>query len=67
MRHGRWSISSWPTASTGRLIEAGFSTIQYLSVCDADTLAPVEHAKGPTRVLVAAYLGSTRLIDNVAV
>ncbi|WP_419953200.1 pantoate--beta-alanine ligase [Methylobacterium sp.] len=55
------------SASTDRLIEAGFSTIQYLSVCDADTLAPVEHATGATRILVAAYLGSTRLIDNVAV
>ncbi|GJE15798.1 pantoate--beta-alanine ligase [Methylobacterium marchantiae] len=61
------AASTLVAASTDRLIEAGFGTIQYLSVCDAETLAPVEHATGPTRVLVAAYLGSTRLIDNVAV
>ena len=54
-------------AATARLLEAGFAVVQYLSVCDARTLAPVEHAAGPTRVLGAAYLGGTRLIDNVAV
>ncbi|WP_019906257.1 pantoate--beta-alanine ligase [Methylobacterium sp. 77] len=66
LRTGK-AASPLVAASTDRLTEAGFSTIQYLSVCDADTLAPVEHATGPTRILVAAYLGSTRLIDNVAV
>lgn len=55
------------SAATDRLIAAGFATVQYLAVCDAGTLAPVERATGPTRVLAAAYLGATRLIDNVAV
>ncbi len=32
---------------------------------DADTLAPLDHVEGPARVLAAAYLGGTRLIDNV--
>jgi pantoate--beta-alanine ligase len=41
--------------------------VQYLAVCDARTLAPVERVDGPARVLVAAFLGRTRLIDNVAV
>jgi len=46
---------------------AGFARIDYLAVCDAETLAPVERVSAPARVLVAAWLGETRLIDNVAV
>lgn len=49
-----------------RLTAAGFA-VQYLTVCDAETLAPVERVTGPARVLVAAMLGRTRLIDNVPV
>ena len=49
------------------LAAAGFSPVQYLEVRDAETLAPLERVEGPARVLAAAYLGRTRLIDNVAV
>jgi len=53
-------------AGTGDLERAGFR-VQYLAVCDADTLAPVARVAGPARVLAAAYLGRTRLIDNLPV
>lgn len=46
---------------------AGFGPVQYLELRDADTLAPVGRVTRPARVLAAAYLGRTRLIDNVAV
>ena len=46
---------------------AGFTRIDYLAVCDAETLAPVERITAPARVLAAAWLGKTRLIDNVPV
>ncbi|WP_238297729.1 pantoate--beta-alanine ligase [Methylobacterium soli] len=49
------------------LTAAGFGPVQYLEVRDAETLAPLERVEGPARVLAAAYLGRTRLIDNVAV
>ncbi|WP_298951759.1 pantoate--beta-alanine ligase [uncultured Methylobacterium sp.] len=52
-------------AGRERLERAGFGPIQYLSVNDADTLAPLDRVDGPARVLAAAYLGATRLIDNV--
>lgn len=44
---------------------AGFGPIDYLALCDAESLVPIAHLKGPGRVLGAAWLGSTRLIDNV--
>ncbi len=50
-----------------RLEGAGF-TVDYLEARDAVTLKPVEPgALGPLRVLVAAWLGKTRLIDNTGV
>ena len=53
-------------AGIAALEAAGFS-VQYLAVCDARTLAPLARVDGPARVLAAAYLGTTRLIDNVPV
>ncbi|HYI72023.1 MAG TPA: pantoate--beta-alanine ligase [Skermanella sp.] len=46
---------------------AGFDRIDYLAVCDAASLEPLEIADRPARVLAAAFVGRTRLIDNVAV
>lgn len=46
---------------------AGFRAVDYITVCDAETLAPVERVTGPSRVLGAAWLGRARLIDNLAV
>ncbi|HVT54490.1 MAG TPA: pantoate--beta-alanine ligase [Xanthobacteraceae bacterium] len=47
--------------------QAGF-VIDYLEARNARTLAPVRsQADGPLRLLVAAKLGNTRLIDNLAV
>jgi pantoate--beta-alanine ligase len=49
------------------LTRAGFR-VQYLEICDAKTLAPVTHViRAPSRVLTAAYLGRTRLIDNMPI
>jgi pantoate--beta-alanine ligase len=44
---------------------AGF-TIDYLEVRQADTLAPVTSRAAKLRILVAATIGKTRLIDNIA-
>lgn len=50
-----------------RLTELGFGRIDYLDVRDPHTLEPVETATRPARILVAAMLGETRLIDNIPV
>ena len=47
------------------LLEAGFAKVDYLSVRDAVTLEPWSDRSRPGRVLASAWLGSTRLIDNV--
>jgi pantoate--beta-alanine ligase len=45
---------------------AGFA-LDYLEVRHADTLAPIGPKQaGPKRILVAAKIGTTRLIDNIA-
>ncbi|WP_313900775.1 pantoate--beta-alanine ligase [Methylobacterium sp. J-077] len=56
-----------PVVEGRAALEAAGFQVQYLAICDARTLAPVERVDGPARVLVAAFLGRTRLIDNVAV
>jgi pantoate--beta-alanine ligase len=49
------------------ITKAGF-VIDYYEPRHANTLAPIASAKdGPVRILVAARLGKTRLIDNIAV
>ncbi len=55
--------------SEGReaILRAGFA-LDYLEARHAETLAPVRAIKdGPVRLLVAAKLGKTRLIDNLGV
>jgi pantoate--beta-alanine ligase len=49
------------------IVNAGFA-LDYFEVRHAETLAPITSVKdGPMRILVAAKIGTTRLIDNVAV
>lgn len=55
-------------SATVTLERASFGPIDYVAVADADTLGPWKPESGrPGRVLAAAKLGSTRLIDNVPV
>ncbi len=52
---------------TAELRKAGFDPIDYLEVVDAESLKPLARAGASTRLAAAAWLGKTRLIDNVAV
>lgn len=58
-----------PLLAEGRdaLLRAGFPRVDYLSLCDEETLAPVPRVVAPARLLAAAHLGATRLIDNLPV
>ena len=48
------------------LVAAGFS-VDYVTLVDAETLAANPGADRPRRLLAAARMGHTRLIDNIAV
>ena len=52
-------------AAEADLKAAGFGQIDYVAARDAKTLEPVDAITRPVRVLGAAWLGNTRLIDNV--
>jgi pantoate--beta-alanine ligase len=47
-------------------LEAAGTRVDYVELVDPTRLRPVERAVPGTRALVAAFLGRTRLIDNVA-
>jgi pantoate--beta-alanine ligase len=56
------------TAAGAQLIAGAGFTLDYFEVRHAETLAKVASASdGPLRILVAAKIGTTRLIDNIAV
>jgi pantoate--beta-alanine ligase len=49
------------------LLAQGFAKIDYVTVRDAHTLAPLSPERtGPRRILAALWLGKTRLIDNIS-
>ena len=43
---------------------SGFNPIDYVELCDVETLQPLPAAREGSRLLAAAHLGRTRLIDN---
>ncbi len=49
------------------LQEAGFDLVDYVAIRDGETLAPVTALDRPARILAAARVGKTRLIDNMEV
>jgi pantoate--beta-alanine ligase len=49
------------------LAAAGFGPIDYFALVDAATLEPLDEPAGQMRLIAAATIGKTRLIDNVAV
>jgi pantoate--beta-alanine ligase len=61
-------IKSAIEAAKRKVRNAGFTKIDYIAVADAETLTSAEAlGERPLRVLAAAWLGKTRLIDNIAV
>jgi pantoate--beta-alanine ligase len=50
-----------------RLIQSGFESVDYIALIDAETLRPNPVAGRPRRLIAAARLGKTRLIDNLVV
>jgi pantoate--beta-alanine ligase len=55
-------------ALQAQVLAAGFSSVDYAALADSTSLAPLAAlGDAPARLLVAARIGGTRLIDNMAV
>lgn len=55
------------TASADALLTAGFDRVDYFELADVNSLAVLDHFDGrQARLLAAAKVGKTRLIDNLA-
>jgi pantoate--beta-alanine ligase len=62
-------ISEATAEGSKRILAVGFDKLDYLEIRDAASLAafPDNKPAGPARILVAAKIGRTRLIDNMPV
>jgi len=49
------------------LNSVGINNIDYFSINDPNTLEPIAKFNSDARMLIALYVGTTRLIDNIAV
>ena len=65
VRHGA-PVADVEAEAARHLAAAGFTVVDYVAIRQADTLAPVSDVAN-ARILAAAWLGKTRLIDNMAV
>jgi pantoate--beta-alanine ligase len=54
-------------AAVDALWKAGFGHVDYVAIRDAETLAHITTLEHPARILAAAKIGKTRLIDNMAI
>lgn len=54
-------------AARKALFAAGFATVDYVALVDAASLVPLSRVDREARLLAAARIGTTRLIDNVPV
>ena len=67
IRRGETSADVVRSAMQGILRDAGIDRIDYTSVADSDTLDEKTLIRRPVILLIAAFLGQTRLIDNCLV
>ena len=65
----RSGASVFETLATAvdRLKTAGFANVDYVALVNPLTLEPLLEAEGPMRLIAAATIGTTRLIDNLPV
>lgn len=60
------AISDIERRAAQKLSDIGFGKIDYITIRDAETLLPPTEETKSHRILAAAFLGKTRLIDNIS-
>jgi pantoate--beta-alanine ligase len=50
--------------ASGLIRSYPYTKIDYVAVCDLETLEDVDRLEGPTLMALAVWVGKTRLIDN---
>ena len=60
-------VSATLATAKQALVDAGFASVDYVALVDAASLIPLEQLAGEARILAAARIGTTRLIDNFPV
>jgi pantoate--beta-alanine ligase len=55
------------TKAEAAIVKGGFDSVDYVALADADSLERLSAFRKPARLLAAARIGKTRLIDNLAV
>lgn len=64
---GNGDLRAAEASAIDALWAAGFSHVDYVAIRDAETLEHIKTLDHPARILAAAKIGKTRLIDNMAV
>jgi pantoate--beta-alanine ligase len=64
---GNGDLRAAEAAAESALVAAGFASVDYVAIRDAQSLSVIERLDRPARILAAAKIGKTRLIDNMAV
>ncbi len=65
--HGEWESAKLIEIGKQVIAEEAGARLDYFTIVDPDTLEPVAEVSYCALVAVAAYMGATRLIDNVLV
>jgi pantoate--beta-alanine ligase len=61
-------VQSITATASANILAAGFARVDYFALADATTLEALANFDGrPARLLAAAKIGKTRLIDNIAI
>jgi pantoate--beta-alanine ligase len=63
---GERNIERILVAAREKIGAAPLARIDYLEIVNAETLQPVTEARPDSRIVVAAFFGQTRLIDNLS-
>ena len=67
IKSGERDVEKIKTAMRTLINDSKLFKIQYIEAVNAETMQPLQRISGHVMIAVAAYLGSTRLIDNILV